>query len=54
MDVVSGVRLIRWFGRDYEPAGPDRLVELLEAAGFADVATTKLTGGTVAVLGTRS
>jgi ubiquinone/menaquinone biosynthesis C-methylase UbiE len=53
MDIVSGVRLIRWFGRAYKPAGPDRLVELLEAAGFAEVATTKLTGGTVAVLGTR-
>jgi predicted methyltransferase len=51
MDIVSGVRLVRWFGRDYKPAGPARLAEELRAAGFAEVETRRLTGGVVAVLG---
>ncbi len=53
MDVVSGMRLIEWFGRAYEPAGPDRLVELFRDAGFVEATTTKLTAGVIGVLGTR-
>jgi SAM-dependent methyltransferase len=53
MDVVSGIRLIQWFGRGYQPAGPDRLVELFGEAGFTDVTTARLTSGVIAVLGTR-
>jgi len=53
MDVVSGIRLIQWFGRGYEPVGPDRLAELFQEADFTDVTTSRLTGGVVAVLGTR-
>jgi len=53
MDVVSGIRLIQWFGRAYQPAGPDRLVELFGDAGFTDVTTSPLTKSVVAVLGTR-
>jgi ubiquinone/menaquinone biosynthesis C-methylase UbiE len=53
MDVVSGIRLIQWFGRAYQPAGPERLVELFAEAGFTDVTTTRLTSGVVAVIGTR-
>jgi SAM-dependent methyltransferase len=53
MDVVSGVRLVRWFGRDYKPAGAEEVAELLSAAGFGEVAIRHLTRGTVAVLGTR-
>lgn len=53
MDVVSGIRLIQWFGRGYQPAGPDRLVAMFEDAGFRGVGSTRLTGGVVAVLGTR-
>jgi SAM-dependent methyltransferase len=53
MDVVSGIRLIQWFGRGYQPAGPDRLVELFGDAGFTHVTTARLTSGVVAVLGTR-
>jgi hypothetical protein len=53
MDVVSGIRRIQWFGRAYQPAGPDRLVELFGDAGFTDVTTARLTSGVVAVLGTR-
>lgn len=54
MDVISGLRLIRWFGRGYQPATPARLVDLFGAAGFSDIATTRLTGGVVAVSGTRT
>ena len=54
MDVVSGVRLVRWFGRGYEPPDPDDLQELLRNAGFVDVSSRKLTGGVVAVVGTRA
>jgi len=53
MDVVSGVRLVRWFGRGYNPPGPQDLQELLGSAGFVNVSTRKMTGGVVAVVGTR-
>jgi ubiquinone/menaquinone biosynthesis C-methylase UbiE len=53
MDVVSGIRLIQWFGRAYQPAGPDRLVELFGEAGFTDVTTARLTSSVVAVVATR-
>jgi SAM-dependent methyltransferase len=53
MDVVSGIRLIQWFGRSYQPAGPDRLVELFGEAGFTDVTTARLTSSVVAVVATR-
>jgi len=53
MDVVAGVRLIQWFGRGYQPAGPDRLAEVFQEAGFTDVSPFRLTAGVVAVLGTR-
>ena len=53
MDVISGVRLVRWFGRGYKPPAPVELEELLRQAGFVDVWTRKLTGGVVAVVGTR-
>jgi len=54
MDVVSGVRLVRWFGRGYKPPDPPALEELLRTAGFADVSSRTLTGGIVAVVGTRA
>jgi len=54
MDVVSGVRLVRWFGRGYRPADPGALQELLRQAGFVDVSSHKLTGGVIAVVGTRA
>jgi SAM-dependent methyltransferase len=54
MDVVSGVRLVRWFGRGYKPPYPDDLQELLCQAGYVDVSSRKLTGGVVAVVGTRA
>ena len=54
MDVVSGVRLVRWFGRGYKPPDPPALEELLRTAGFADVSSRTLTGGVVAVVGTRA
>ena len=54
MDVVSGVRLVRWFGRGYTPAAPGALQDLLRQAGFVDVSSHKLTGGVVAVVGTRA
>ena len=53
MDVVTGFRLIRWFGRRYDPADPDRLESLLSQAGFDGVTRLTLTGGVVAVVGTR-
>jgi len=54
MDVVSGVRLVRWFGRGYKPPEPDELQELLRKAGFVDISSRTLTGGVVAVVGTRA
>jgi len=54
MDVVSGVRLVRRFGRGYQPAEPRQLHDLLSDAGVVDVATHKLTAGVVAVVGTRA
>jgi arsenite methyltransferase len=54
MDVVSGVRLVRWFGRGYKPPDTDELQRLVREAGFSDVSTRKLTGGVVAVIGTRA
>jgi SAM-dependent methyltransferase len=53
MDVVSGVRLIRWFGRGYDPADPDRLAPLFQEAGFEALTRLKLSGRVVAVIGTR-
>ena len=53
MDVVSGVRLVKWFGRDYEPLPPARLSKLLGECGFVDVATQHLTRGVVSVVGVR-
>lgn len=54
MDVISGVRLVRWFGRGYKPAGAEVLARQVTAAGFGEVATRKLTRGLVVVLGTRT
>jgi ubiquinone/menaquinone biosynthesis C-methylase UbiE len=54
MDVVSGVRLVRWFGRGYKPPDPHDLQELLRQAGLVEVSSRKLTGGVVAVVGTRA
>ena len=53
MDLASGVRLVRWFGRGYEPAMPDRLAEMYREAGFFEVRTVELTRGVVSVIGTR-
>ncbi|MBV9039845.1 MAG: methyltransferase domain-containing protein [Acidimicrobiia bacterium] len=53
MDVVSGIRLLEWFGPNYAPAKPALLVQLLTDAGFTDVRTEHLTRGVVAVIGVK-
>ena len=54
MDVVSGARLVRWFGRGYKPPEPKELQELFRSSGFVNVSSRKLTGGVVVVVGTRA
>jgi arsenite methyltransferase len=53
LDARTGLHLARRFGRGYDPVDERELPRLLAEAGFVDVVTRKLSGGTVAVVGTR-
>jgi ubiquinone/menaquinone biosynthesis C-methylase UbiE len=51
MDTGIGLRLIRLFGREYQPTEPPALIELLDAAGYRSVTKHHLTNNVVAVVG---
>jgi SAM-dependent methyltransferase len=53
MDTAMGLRLLRRFGRGYDPADPGRLEALLVDASFDRLARVNLTRGVVAVVGAR-